>query len=50
MSEFKARKEGLIEVLVANAGLAPLDDRFKAGYIAAVDDLFNVDIEEIAVD
>lgn len=50
LAEFKTRRDTLTEFLTANAGLQPLEDRFKAGYIAAVNDLFQVDIEEIEVD
>lgn len=50
LGTFKERKEYLIEFLADNAGNSPLEDRYKAGYIAAVNDLFNVNIEETQVD
>jgi hypothetical protein len=33
------------EELQTNAGLDPVQDRYKTGYIACIKDLLNVDIE-----
>lgn len=51
MRELSARKELLVETLVAEAGKDPGQDRYHAGYIAAVNDFLNTDVvEETLVD
>ncbi len=37
----------MLEVLSKDAGVDPLQDRFRTGYIAAIDDLLQVSFEEI---
>lgn len=44
------RKQLLLEQLADNAGINSLDDRFKSGYISAVNDLLRVEIEETDID
>jgi len=39
----------LLEELEALAGVDPQQDRFRVGYLAAVNDILNIDIEEVAV-
>jgi hypothetical protein len=43
----RARRDVLKEHLEKEAGLEPLQDRYHVGYIAAVNDLVNIHIEEI---
>jgi hypothetical protein len=41
------RKEALQEELGQAAGINPLQDRFAAGYIAAVNDILNISLDDI---
>ena len=50
MRIFHERKKILLETLQDNAGEDSLKDRFNCGYIAAVNDILNIDVEEVAVD
>jgi len=43
---FTERRNVLREHLEKEAGLEPLTDRYNAGYIAAVNDLLNISVEE----
>lgn len=36
-----------METLAKEAGKEPLEDRFRAGYLAAIYDLQNIEIEEV---
>ena len=47
MEAFGARKALLTEELIGSAGLDPHADRHKAGYIAAINDMQNIEIEEV---
>jgi len=42
-------KEVLTEELQENAGKDPLQDRFRVGYITAVNDFLRVHFEEITI-
>lgn len=46
-TELKLRAEVLIDYLVAEAGKDPLEDRFKVGYIAAINDFVGVKVEDV---
>jgi hypothetical protein len=35
--------------LIAEAGKDPLQDRFHVGYIAALNDVLHIDVEEIEI-
>ncbi len=40
------RRDYLLETLEEQAGANPLQDRFNCGYIAAVKDFLNIEVEE----
>jgi hypothetical protein len=46
MSELKLRQAQLRLELGQSAGIDPLDDRHKAGVIAAYEDILNIELEE----
>ena len=46
MAEFKSRQKALKEELAQSAGLDPLSDRFKAGVIAAYEDVVNIELDD----
>lgn len=50
MSGLRERKNVLLDALQDNAGENPLKDRFNCGYIAAINDILNIDVEEVVVD
>lgn len=50
MEVFQLRRNTLVEELAANAGLHPVEDRFKAGYIACINDILDIDVEEVQLD
>lgn len=41
------RRDALVEKLEFNAGLDPLTDRFNCGYIAAMNDILNISVDEV---
>lgn len=43
------RKQTLLEELETEAGKDPLSDRYRAGYIAACNDILNATVEEIEI-
>lgn len=46
MAEFKARQKQLEYELGRSAGVNPLDDKEKVGYIKAIDDFLNIELDE----
>ena len=46
MNQLTERKLFMQETLQENAGKDPLQDRFYCGYIAAVNDLLNIEVAE----
>jgi hypothetical protein len=46
--ELVARRAILIEYLAEQAGKDPLEDRYKVGYITAINDLVQVKVEDVA--
>jgi hypothetical protein len=46
LAEFKRRQRDLKEELAISAGVNPLDDRFKAGVIAAYEDVVNIELDD----
>lgn len=47
MDMYKQRLYTLSETLQAEAGKDNLQDRFHCGYIAAIKDFLNVDVDEV---
>lgn len=47
MSGLQLRLEALSEILQNEAGKDSLQDRFHAGYIAAVKDMLNISVEDL---
>jgi hypothetical protein len=45
LGEFKIRQQSLKDQLATSAGLDPLADRWKAGAIAAYEDVLNIDMD-----
>jgi len=50
MNIFQHRKKVLLEMLSERAGEDSLQDRYNCGYLAAINDILNIDVEEVAVD
>lgn len=50
MQGFKERKQALLDTLQDNAGEDSLKDRFTCGYLAAINDILNIDVEEVSID
>lgn len=44
---FEERKQVLLDELANNAGIDPLTDRYKTGYIAAINDMQNIEVQEV---
>lgn len=47
MQGLRNTSEGLTETLQSEAGKDSLQDRYHAGYIAAVKDILNIRVEEL---
>ena len=47
MLGLRLRLESLTEILQDEAGKDSLQDRFNAGYIAAVKDILNISVEDL---
>jgi hypothetical protein len=45
--ELEVRKQVLMETLAESAGSNPLEDRYHVGYIAAINDLLRISLDEI---
>ena len=47
---FQERKAGILAILAEQAGNDPKEDRYHVGYLAAANDLLNIEIEGIQED
>jgi hypothetical protein len=45
-AELGARKAVLIEALTESAGVQPLEDRYRVGYIAALNDMLQISLDD----